>query len=153
MIIVISAERLDDELEKWFFQKTDTIPLSIEFIQLMEKHAIPCVVVLNKIDRLNKYQRKQLQEKFFHVLSNFKLEIASSSEGTGLLDIIETSAREKNNLGVSDLKQLIGVQAARLDMTQFDARSTLMDKPPIDVKAKQDRKAQKKKEYSDNKSE
>jgi GTP-binding protein EngB required for normal cell division len=149
MIIVISAERLDDELEKWFFKKANTIPLSIEFIQLMEKHAIPCVVVLNKIDRLNKYHRKQLQEKFLHVLSEFNIEIASSHNNIGLLDIIETSAKEKNNPGMSELKQLIASQAAQLDLNKFDPRSTLLDKLPIDVQAKQDRKAQKKKEYSD----
>jgi len=149
MLIVISAERLNDELEKWFFEKTDTIPLSVEFIQLMEKHAIPCVVVLNKIDRLNKYHRKQLQEKFLHVLSKFNIEIAASSQEAGLLDIIETSAREKKDPGMSELKQLIASQAAQLDLTQFDPRSSLLDKLPIDVQAKQDRKAQKKKAYSD----
>jgi len=157
MCIVISAERLDDELEKWFFKKSDTIPLTIEFIQLMEKHTIPSVVILNKIDRLNKYQRKQLQEKFLHVLSDFDIEIRSSPEEAGLLDIIETSAREKSDSGVSDLKQLIKIQADKLDMTQFDPRSTLLDQLPIDVKAKQDRKkerkAQKKREFFDKKSE
>ena len=152
MLIVISAERLNDELEKWFFEKKDTIPLSVEFIQLMEKHTIPCVVILNKIDRLNKYQRKQLQEKFLHVLSQFNIEIASSPQEAGLLDIIETSAREKNHSGVSIMKQLVATRAAQLDMSQFDPRSTLLDRLPIDVKAKQDRKAQKKKEFSDNNS-
>ena len=155
MLIVISAERLNDELEKWFFKKADTIPLSIEFIQLMEKHAIPCAVVLNKIDRLNKYQRKQLREKFLHVLSEFKIELAPSPGTSGLLDIIETSARDKNNLGVADLKQLIATQAASLNLSLFDARATLMDQLPIDVKAKQarkqKRKAQNKEKYSDKK--
>ena len=61
-LLVIAMDRLKDELEKWYFKNEETIPLSIEFIQYFIKNEIPCLIILNKSDKLNKYQRDDIKK-------------------------------------------------------------------------------------------
>jgi GTP-binding protein EngB required for normal cell division len=130
-VLVISADRLDEELEKWYFQNPETIPLSVEFIQFLISLNIPCVSVLNKIDKLNTYEKKHLINKYRRVLHDFNIHEQGVNSSHGLLKIISTCARDKNHEGVKLLKRLIFQKASKLDMSQFDPRHELFKKDPI----------------------
>lgn len=137
MLLIISAERLGDELEKWYFQKEDSIPLTVEFIQFFIEHEIPTVAILNKIDKLNRFQQKELIEKFRRVLNDFQIKPTGIDSETGLLEIHLTSIKE--NTGIVELKEIVQKRAARLDLTKFDPRQSLFDLPKLDSKAALDK--------------
>jgi GTP-binding protein EngB required for normal cell division len=125
---------LDEELEKWYFQNSETIPLSIEFIQYILGHKIPCICVLNKIDKLNQYEERDLLAKLREVLLDFSIQEQGLDADRGLLQILPISMKEKENLGREELKKFIRNKANRLNMTEFDSRKELYKKLPIDKK-------------------
>ena len=121
MLIVVSIDRLDDELEKFFFQNPDTIPLTIELLQFMKQHQIPSVFVLNKMDKLNIYQIKAVKEKLRHVMEDFDIpwdsEDQPNAEHTKIFTI---SAKKQQNM--DELKQYIQDKASLLDLSKYDPR-------------------------------
>ncbi len=133
-LLVIAMDRLKDELEKWYFQNEKTIPLSIEFIQYFNKNQIPCLVILNKSDKLNRYQRDDIKKTFFRVLSDFDIEIDNLKSKQSTLDVIECSTKTKQ--GIKEIKQIIRESASQLHLEEFDPRSELLNLPPIDAKNK-----------------
>ena len=128
MLLVVSAERLDEELDKWFYKNQDTIPLTIEFLQYLKEMGVPTAIVINKCDKVNVYKRASLQEKIRDVLSNFDLEVGGNNPD--ILQVFETSAKKKE--GIDVLKRYIRRRADRLDFKKYDTRSTLKDQPSID---------------------
>ncbi len=134
MLMISSADRLGEELDKWYFQNEETVPLTIEFIQFMLKNEIPTVLIINKIDKLNSYQLKSLREKLLHVISDFEIEITGFDSETGFLGILETSARKET--GIKELKNTIKLYSQKLNMDAYDKRENLLDQPPINVRSK-----------------
>ena len=135
MLIVVSIERLDDELEKYYFQNPDTIPLTIELLQFMQQHQIPCSLVLNKVDKLNKYQIKAVKEKLDLVLKDFKITMDSNEHpNSEQAKIFTISAKKQEN--VLDLKQYIQDKASLLDLSKYDPRNRLEKSPPINSQKK-----------------
>jgi len=134
ILLVIAMDRLKDELEKWYFKNENTIPLSIEFIQYFIKNEIPCLIILNKTDKLNIYQRTDIKKTFFRVLSDFNIEIDDLKSKQSVLDVIECSIKTKQ--GIKEIKQIINESASHLQLENFDPRSELFNLPPIDAKKK-----------------
>jgi GTP-binding protein EngB required for normal cell division len=128
-ILVISAERIGDELEKWYFDHKETIPLSIEFIQYLTSFHIPVVAVLNKIDKLSVYQKKDALEKFQQVLKDFQIPIAGPDAPDGLLAIMPTSV--KYGTGMKEFHAIVNKRAALLDLNKFDPRDNYRAFPVI----------------------
>ncbi|QEE17798.1 GTPase [Promethearchaeum syntrophicum] len=133
-LLVIAVDRLQDELEKWYFKNENTIPLSIEFIQYFVKNEIPCLIILNKIDKLNKFQREDIKKTFFNVLSDFNIEIDNSKSKQSVLDVIECST--KTLQGIKEIKQNIKEISSHLQLENYDPRSELLNLPPINAKKK-----------------
>lgn len=133
-LLIIAMDRLKDELEKWYFKNEETIPLSIEFIKYFIQNEIPCLVILNKSDKLNKYQRDDVKKTFFKVLLDFDIKIDDLKSKQSVLDVIECSTKTK--LGIKEIKQIIQKSASRLQLENFDPRSELLNLPPINAKNK-----------------
>ena len=131
ILLVIAVDRLKDELEKWYYKNEKTIPLSIEFIQYFIKNEIPCLIILNKTDKLNKFQRDDIKKIFFTVLSDFNIEIDDSKSKQSILDVIECST--KTLQGIKEIKAIIKESASHLQLENFDPRSELLNLPPIDA--------------------
>ena len=129
MLLIISADRLTEELDKWYFKNSTTIPLSIELLQYILNQGISCVMVLNKIDKLNRFQIENMREKIRQVLAAFHIEVTSFTHEQGLLGIIETSVTQK--IGLSELKQVVVMHANRINLKSFDKREELLKKPPV----------------------
>lgn len=141
MLIVVSADRLEDELDKWYFQNQETIPLTLELIQFIKQQQIPSVLVLNKIDKMNKFTLNQTREKLHTALSELNLlpnsEIKVESESNnenlaGLVEIIETSTKDQH--GIKELKQIILKFSSKLDLSKYDSRENFHSLPPISIK-------------------
>ncbi len=127
--MVISAERIEDELEKWYFEHKETIPLSIEFIQYLTGFHIPVVVVLNKIDKLSVYKKKATLEKFQQVVKDFQISIAVLKLPKDYSAIMPTSV--KFGTGMKELHALVNKRAAQLDLNKFDPRDNYRAFPVI----------------------
>lgn len=139
ILLVIAMDRLQDELKKWYYQNEKTIPLSIEFIQYFIENEIPCAILLNKSDKLNIYQRKEVKQTFLNVLSDFNLDLEQLKASNKIIDIIECSTKSKQ--GIKEIKNLIQNEASRINLTKFDPRSELQDLPPInELKRKKKKK-------------
>jgi len=128
-LMVVNIERLEDELEKWYFSNEETVPLSIEFIQYILSHEIPCLLILNKVDKLNKYKVQSAEEKMLTVLKDFEIISENPEDNPNFLGIIKTSAQK--DIGINELKKKIRSLALKIDYKKFDSRKTLLDKPPI----------------------
>jgi GTP-binding protein EngB required for normal cell division len=129
-IEVISADRIEDELNKWYYNQEETIPLSIEFIQFVVNIHIPVIVVFNKSDKINSYKQKEILTLFTQVLADFSILVGNHDTEGGILEIFWVST--KTQKGISELKTFISDRASQLDLTAFDPRSQLKDLPSIE---------------------
>jgi len=131
-LMVISAERIEAELEKWYFQNKDTNTLSIEFIQFVLEQNIPVILVLKKIDKINHYQQQSNQKKLDQVLKDFNIALSGPDSDKGLLMIIETSTTDQT--GIKTLKGVVNTRANKLKLSQFDPRNELHKMPCVGEK-------------------
>lgn len=139
-VFIVSAERIVDELEKWHFGNDATIPLSIEFVQFLGEIKVPCVVVFNKMDKLNQYQQQKAREKFQEVLDSYQISVVGPKAETGLLAIINTSV--KDDFGIGDLKSLVNQRSSKLNLAHYNPRNEWMNLRPVDFELnKANRKA------------
>jgi GTP-binding protein EngB required for normal cell division len=95
---------------------------------------IPCVVVLNKIDTLNQYQRKAIHEKLDQVLLDFQIPLTGPESAQGLLAIIDTSTSD--NTGIKTLKGVINTRSIKIDYSHADPRNELYKFPSVGGKKK-----------------
>ncbi len=130
-LFVVAMDRLKDELEKWYFKNEKTIPLSIEFVQYFIKNEIPFIIILNKSDKLNKYQRNDIKKTFLRVLSDFDINTDDLKSKQSVFDVIECSTKTK--IGIKEIKQIIYESASNLQMENYDPRSELLNLPPINA--------------------
>ncbi|TFG02523.1 MAG: hypothetical protein EU539_13020 [Promethearchaeota archaeon] len=108
-LVVINILRIEDELEKFYYRKQQTIPLSFELITFLLEYSIPIIIIINKIDKVSVFDKKRIINYFittaqqiglnFVHLDEFNYDYAQS------LPYLEFSALKKINLG--DLKKAI----------------------------------------------
>ena len=133
-LLVVAMDRLKDELEKWYFKNEKTIPLTIEFVQYFIKNEIPFIIILNKSDKLNRYQRDDIKKTFIRVLSDFDINTDDLKSKYSVFDVIECSTKTK--IGIKEIKQIINESASNLKMENYDPRSELLNLPPINATRK-----------------
>ena len=104
-LVVANILRIEDEISKWHDNNPNTIPLTFEFIQFLEELQIPCILVLNKIDKMSKIHLDKIEQRIRKVLDQLNITIKNSVTAPGLHEICYVSA--KNGTGLRDLKQLI----------------------------------------------
>ncbi len=111
-IVVVNILRIRDELEKWFYKNEKTVPLTIEFITLFKEFNIPVIVILNKIDKLSKYDQKNALDLFFDVAKKFGLKPVKYEDFFNFdeknLPVLLTSALKRN--GIEEMKEIIEKQ-------------------------------------------
>ncbi len=57
-LVVINILRIEDEIDKYFTQNKETIPLSFELINFLREFNIPILIIFNKIDKLSQFEKK-----------------------------------------------------------------------------------------------
>jgi len=104
-LVVLNCIRIEDELQKWYYNNENTIPLSYEFIIWLNDLKIPSILLLNKIDRIKSRELRSIMQNVNTVLSELGIEIRGKESQTGLLDILPISAKQKINM--AELRNLI----------------------------------------------
>ena len=132
-IVVANSVRIEDELQKFFFDKIETIPLTIELITFFVGKKIPVLFVLNKIDKINKFALTKIKKKVISVLKEFGISEQGINAKDGLLEIHYTSALK--DIGIKELKKSIKNREGRLDLSKYDPRKELFNKLPINHRA------------------
>jgi len=74
-LIIINVQRIEDEINKYFIQNIQTIPLSFELIKFLSEFDIPLLVILNKIDKISKLDKKRIIPLFLRSAEEFGLEL------------------------------------------------------------------------------
>lgn len=97
-LVVINAIRVEDEMQKWYYENKQTIPLSFEFITWLNDIGIPAIVVLNKIDRLKRFELKNVEKEISRGFNDLGIKVVGLDSEHGLLDIMEVSAKKGKNM-------------------------------------------------------
>ncbi|MFO7797809.1 MAG: GTPase [Promethearchaeati archaeon] len=108
-LVVINILRIEDELEKFYYRKKKTIPLSFELITFLLEYSIPIVIIINKIDKVSVFDKKRIINYFITTAQQYGLNFVNLDEFNydyaHSLPYLEFSALKKINLG--DLKKSI----------------------------------------------
>ena len=103
-LIVINILRIEDELNKYYFQNKKTIPLSFELIQFLSEFKTPLLLVFNKIDRLSNRDQKDKINLFIESANEYGLHLIHlnhyNSEKKSEIPYLEFSALKKINIGI-----------------------------------------------------
>ncbi len=102
-LIVLNVLRIEDELNKYFYQNQDTIPLSFEMITFLCEHKIPVLILLNKIDKISTFDERRIVKLFINTAKRYGLNIVPLEEfGYNYqyeLPYLKFSGLKKTNLG------------------------------------------------------
>lgn len=108
-LVVINALRIEDEINKYFIQNKETIPMSFELINFLREFSIPILILINKIDKLSNFDKKKLIKLFIDSANEYGLNLIHLSNhdkrNTTEVPYLEFSALKKINVG--KLKQEI----------------------------------------------
>ena len=101
-LIVINILRVEDELNKYFIQNKQTIPLSFELIKFIGEFGIPSLVIFNKIDKMSKFDVNTRINSFLEHAKKFGLNLIHldefDSKNEFMIPYLEFSALKKTNL-------------------------------------------------------
>jgi len=108
-LVVINVLRIEDELEKYYYKKKQTIPLSFELITFLLEFSIPLLVIINKIDKVSVFDKRRIINFFIDTARQYGLNFIHIDDFdydyAHTLPYLEFSAVNKTNLG--DLKKTI----------------------------------------------
>ncbi|MFX1303355.1 MAG: GTPase [Promethearchaeota archaeon] len=108
-LIVLNILRIEDEIQKYYIQNKNTIPLSFELIQFLSEFKIPLLILFNKIDKVSNLDKIKIINLFIESAKDYGLNLIHLDNylTTKSLKIpyLEFSALKKINL--TKLKQSI----------------------------------------------
>ena len=108
-LVVLNILRIVDELDKYFIQNKNTIPLSFELIQFLEEFKIPILIILNKTDKISNLDRNKSIDFLIKVAKENSINLVNLVEyerkDKSKIPYLEFSALKKTNL--KELKQTI----------------------------------------------
>ncbi|MBD3194464.1 MAG: hypothetical protein GF317_05365 [Candidatus Lokiarchaeota archaeon] len=108
-LVVLNILRIEDELNKYYIENTETIPLSFELISFLMEYQIPLLIIINKIDKASSFDKRRILRYLIKVSQHYGFDLVHLNDfyGDYLVNIpyLEFSATEKTNLGT--LKKII----------------------------------------------
>ncbi|MFX1258878.1 MAG: GTPase [Promethearchaeota archaeon] len=108
-LVVINILRIEDEINKYFIQNKETIPLSFELINFLKEYNISILIVLNKIDKLSNIDKKRIITLFLNSANKYGLFLihldSFNFSNKKEIPFLEFSALKRINL--DKLKKLI----------------------------------------------
>ncbi|MFX1274916.1 MAG: GTPase [Promethearchaeota archaeon] len=106
-LVVINILRIEDEINKYFIQNKETIPLSFELINFLREFNIPLLIVFNKIDKLSQFDKKKAIQIFVDSAKEFGLNVSALNAQVpeNYTPYLEFSALKKIN--IKELKRII----------------------------------------------
>ncbi len=108
-LVIINVLRIEDELEKYFFQNKKTIPLSFELLSFLREFNIPLLIVINKIDKISNMDKVKIINLFVESAKQYRLNVVHLDKHELYNDeeipYLDFSALKKTNL--EKLKKII----------------------------------------------
>jgi GTP-binding protein EngB required for normal cell division len=107
-LIIINILRIEDELLKYHFAQSKTLPLSYEMIQFVKEFRLPILIVINKVDKVSDFHKDRIISLFVEKAKSYNLFLApliKIEEYNNKVPYLEFSALNKVNLNM--LKRLI----------------------------------------------
>lgn len=108
-LVIINVLRIEDELEKYFFQNKKTIPLSFELLSFLREFNIPLLIVINKIDKISNMDKVKIINLFVESAKEYRLNVVHLDKHELYNDeeipYLDFSALKKTNL--EKLKKII----------------------------------------------
>ena len=92
--------RIEDEIDKFFVQNKETIPLSFELIKFLKEFEIPLLIVINKIDKLSQFDKNKAIKTFVDTAKVVGLNLIplDNQKSKDTIPYLEFSALKKTNL-------------------------------------------------------
>jgi GTP-binding protein EngB required for normal cell division len=110
-LVVLNVLRIEDELEKYFYEKKKTIPLSFEMITFLLEFEIPILILINKIDKISNFDEKRIINFFLDSARKYGLNIVPIDQFNYdyrvQIPFLKFSGLKKTNLG--KLKKMINL--------------------------------------------
>ena len=99
-LIIINILRIEDEINKFFIQNKETIPLSFELIKFLAELKIPLLIVINKIDKLSNFDKEKVIELFVRTAKEIGLNLVplTDQEPIETIPYLECSALKRINI-------------------------------------------------------
>ena len=99
-LVIINILRIEDEINKFFIQNKETIPLSFELIKFLKEFKISILVVFNKIDKLSQFDKNKAIKNFVDSASEFGLSLVpiNLQKSGSTISYLECSALKKTNI-------------------------------------------------------
>jgi len=99
-LVIINILRVEDEIEKFFVQNKQTIPLSFELIKFLKEFDIPLLIIINKIDKLSQFDKKKAIKTFVDAAKEIGLNLVPLDNQMSIdtIPYLEFSALKRNNL-------------------------------------------------------
>lgn len=108
-LLVLNILRIEDEIQKFFIENQETIPLSFELIKFLADIGLSIVIIINKIDKVSSIDIRRAIDLFTNSAREYGLKLTHldnySKEEKTIIPYLEFSALKKTNL--SKLKQII----------------------------------------------
>jgi len=74
-LVIINIIRIEDEINKYFIQNKETIPLSFELIKFLKEFNIPVLVIINKIDKFSNFDMRRVIKLFVDTALEYGLNL------------------------------------------------------------------------------
>ena len=108
-LVIINILRIEDEIQKYYIQNQDTIPLSFELIKFLEESKIPLLVIINKIDKVSIFDKKKVVNIFVDNARDYGINLIDLNthniNNEQEVPYLEFSALKKTGLG--KLKKIV----------------------------------------------
>jgi len=102
-LVVINILRIEDEINKYYIQNKETIPLNFELIKFLDEFKIPFLVIINKVDKLSNFDVKKSINIFLSSAKDYGLNLIHlndfNNENLQFIPYLEFSALKKINVG------------------------------------------------------
>jgi len=108
-LLVLNILRIEDEIQKFFIENQETIPLSFELVKFLTDSGLSIIIVINKIDKFSNIDKRRAIDLFTNAASEYGLNLTHLDNFTQgdktMIPYLEFSALKKTNIG--KLKQII----------------------------------------------
>jgi GTP-binding protein EngB required for normal cell division len=131
LLVVMAADRVADTLEKWYDPEEGRLPVSFEFLRFAWANDVPCALVINKMDKVPRFQLEALVARCREALTELGITDVEPGSPAGFLGIRVVSARE--NMGLNDFFDLVDARRDLFYTLRREAWVESLRQRPLDL--------------------
>ncbi|MFX1390952.1 MAG: GTPase [Promethearchaeota archaeon] len=101
-LVVINILRIKDEINKYFIENKNTIPLSFELINFLKEFEIPLIIIINKIDKVSNSEKNKILSLLINSAEEYGINIVNynnfNHQVGSDIPLLEISALKRINI-------------------------------------------------------